>query len=215
MAKIKYYGVLVGRKKGVFETWDECNEQVKGFKDAKFKSFFSRQEAEMYVAGLEVGESLDFYWDLEHERHVFTDGSFNKDTNTVGFAYVELRGKGKEELYQNSTNHDFYVKSANVAGEYLGVLEAMKHIGEQNPNLRKLHIHVDFESLYLLLGITLKEGQMKKRPQTQLSRMYVTKFKEYVDKFGYEVVFYDVMAHGHHKYNELADRLAKKACGRK
>ncbi|XP_017061356.1 ribonuclease H1 [Drosophila ficusphila] len=46
-----FYAVASGRKTGVYGTWAECEEQVKGFKNAKYKKFKSRQEAEQFVGG--------------------------------------------------------------------------------------------------------------------------------------------------------------------
>ena len=48
MAK-KYYGVKVGRVPGVYETWNECEAQVKGFKGAEYKSFADKITALDYV----------------------------------------------------------------------------------------------------------------------------------------------------------------------
>jgi ribonuclease HI len=42
----KWYVVFSGRVSGVYDDWDECNQQVKGFKGCSFKSFKSRAEAE-------------------------------------------------------------------------------------------------------------------------------------------------------------------------
>ena len=53
MAKI-FYVVWKGRKPGIYETWDACSEQIKGYSDAKYKSFLTRPEAEK--AYLEVYE---------------------------------------------------------------------------------------------------------------------------------------------------------------
>ncbi len=44
--KPKFYVVWKGRKTGVFDTWAETEEQVKGFETAQFKSFESLKEAE-------------------------------------------------------------------------------------------------------------------------------------------------------------------------
>ena len=53
MAKVKFYAVWEGRETGIFNTWDECKEQVDRFKGAKYKSFKSRMEAEeAYENGL-------------------------------------------------------------------------------------------------------------------------------------------------------------------
>ncbi|SHE12540.1 Ribonuclease H [Chlamydia abortus] len=46
MAKQKYYVVWVGHKPGIYTSWPECKEQVDGRKDAKYKSFSSKAEAE-------------------------------------------------------------------------------------------------------------------------------------------------------------------------
>jgi len=51
MVKSRYFVVWKGRKRGVFRSWAECEAQVKGFVDAKFKAFASRAEAERALAG--------------------------------------------------------------------------------------------------------------------------------------------------------------------
>lgn len=42
----KYYTVWNGVQPGVYDTWTECQLQIKGFEGARYKSFPSRQEAE-------------------------------------------------------------------------------------------------------------------------------------------------------------------------
>lgn len=46
MAKKKFYVVWEGKKRGVFETWKECQKQIEGFKGARYKSFMNRKNAE-------------------------------------------------------------------------------------------------------------------------------------------------------------------------
>lgn len=46
MAKGKYYVVWVGKKTGIFTSWPECQAQVSGLQDAKFKSFETKPLAE-------------------------------------------------------------------------------------------------------------------------------------------------------------------------
>lgn len=45
MAKYKYYVVWEGRARGIFDSWEECKEQVDNFKGAKYKSFDSLEAA--------------------------------------------------------------------------------------------------------------------------------------------------------------------------
>ncbi|MEG1581059.1 MAG: ribonuclease H family protein [Bacteroidaceae bacterium] len=44
--KQKYYVVWHGVKPGVYSSWEDCQQQIKGFKGAIYKSFSSRAEAE-------------------------------------------------------------------------------------------------------------------------------------------------------------------------
>lgn len=41
----KYYAVRTGRKPGIYDNWDEAKAQVDGFKNAKYKSFKTKEEA--------------------------------------------------------------------------------------------------------------------------------------------------------------------------
>ena len=51
MPASKYYVVWKGRKTGIFTTWADCETQVKGFTDARYKSFASREAAERALRG--------------------------------------------------------------------------------------------------------------------------------------------------------------------
>jgi ATP-dependent DNA helicase PIF1 len=45
----KIYAVKKGRVPGIYETWEEANEQIKGFSGAKHASFKTREEATEYM----------------------------------------------------------------------------------------------------------------------------------------------------------------------
>jgi ribonuclease HI len=47
VAKQKWYVVWKGINPGIYTSWSECEIQVKGYSDAKFKSFDSEKEAEI------------------------------------------------------------------------------------------------------------------------------------------------------------------------
>ena len=46
MAGKKYYTVWKGVNPGVYDSWTDCQLQIKGFKGALYKSFNTREEAE-------------------------------------------------------------------------------------------------------------------------------------------------------------------------
>ena len=46
MGKKRFYVVWNGTEPGIFETWEECQARIKGVKQALYKSFATREEAE-------------------------------------------------------------------------------------------------------------------------------------------------------------------------
>lgn len=44
-----YYAVRKGRKPGIYETWAECEAQVKKFTGAQFKKFSTQSEAQAFI----------------------------------------------------------------------------------------------------------------------------------------------------------------------
>ena len=51
MPKKKFYAVAIGKKPGVYTSWEDCAKQVHGFPNNKYKGFKSRQEALDYLQG--------------------------------------------------------------------------------------------------------------------------------------------------------------------
>lgn len=49
--KKKYYVVWEGNETGIFDTWKECQQHIKGYGGAKYKSFPTLQAAEQAFAG--------------------------------------------------------------------------------------------------------------------------------------------------------------------
>ncbi|KAL3801051.1 hypothetical protein HJC23_002344 [Cyclotella cryptica] len=45
----KFYAVAKGRVPGIYNTWVECEAQVKGYQGARYKSFPTRDEAESFI----------------------------------------------------------------------------------------------------------------------------------------------------------------------
>jgi len=63
-----FYAVKNGRVKDIYNNWESCKEQVQGFKDAQFKKFKSKQEADDYM------KDEDCIKDIV-ETYVYCDGS--------------------------------------------------------------------------------------------------------------------------------------------
>ncbi|KAI9819792.1 MAG: hypothetical protein M1832_003867 [Thelocarpon impressellum] len=55
----KFYSVRVGHNPGIYYSWGECLEQIRGFKKATFKSFTSLADAESFLTGMDPSQDPD------------------------------------------------------------------------------------------------------------------------------------------------------------
>jgi len=86
-----YYAVANGRTIGVFSTWDECNRAVKGYKNASYKKFDTKQEAEDFVVnnGVVQETTIEFI-DFEPDYYVYTDGACSKNGTSGASAGIGI-----------------------------------------------------------------------------------------------------------------------------
>ena len=78
---------------GVFQTWDECNRAVKGYKKAAYKKFDTKQEAEEFVANngvLQETSSVGVLVDFEPDYYVYTDGACSKNGTRIASAGIGI-----------------------------------------------------------------------------------------------------------------------------
>jgi ribonuclease HI len=206
MAK-KYYAVKVGLTPGVYETWDECESNVKGYSGAKFKSFSTKAEAEAFVNG---GEPVVTQQPLVSHTTVvstdgpiaYVDGSFDASTNTYSYGIVvidngvEVQLNGKESNEENASLR-------NVAGEILASQTAISYALSKGYN--RITIYHDYQGLS-----SWANGDWKAK--TDLTKAYKA-FCEDARNQGLTIFFEKVKGHSGDYYNDLVDALAKDALG--
>ena len=192
MAK-KYYAVRAGRKTGIFETWDECKKSVDGYSGAVFKSFKTKDEALAFL-GIESSSNSEIPIDVDGSitsdsscATAYVDGSYNIATKEFGYGVVMFHNG--EELHMSKSFSD----AAMAAMEY-----AVNH------GITNLSIYYDY------MGISKWcTGEWKANKKGTIAyRDYYNKIKTKVN-----VQFEKVKGHSGDKYNDMADMLAKKACG--
>lgn len=68
---MKYYAVKEGRKPGIYTTWAECEEQVKGYQGADYKKFNNEEDARLFVYGVcSVSTSINQTNVKEHKPRI-------------------------------------------------------------------------------------------------------------------------------------------------
>lgn len=71
MAKEKYYVVLVGRRPGIYRTWDDARLEVEGFSGGRHRAFKNWREAVSYWESYNGGTSAQLRPATEtHAVHV-------------------------------------------------------------------------------------------------------------------------------------------------
>lgn len=209
MAK-KVYAVRKGRVLGIFDTWDDCQESVKGFSGAEYKSFKTREEAIDYLQDVPVTVEIvppdvpSTEEDILPETSsavgiAYVDGSYNKNTQRVGAACVLTVGK-ESHTYTNSFYDEYGMR--NVSGEINAAEIAIRKAIELG--LSKIVIYHD----YLGISAWANGDWQCNKTKTREYAMTVAALRKDI-----EIEFHHVKGHSGVEGNELVDRLAKEAAG--
>lgn len=201
MAK-KVYAVRKGRTTGLFMSWDDCRAQVDGFAGAEYKSFADPAEAMAYL-GLTDREGSSAEVFPEGVR-AYVDGSYDSSSGrfSCGVVIVETDAKGNSETTELNAAFDDEeaAKQRNVAGEIMGSKLAIDHCMVNG--IKSVEIYHDYEGI----GAWADRRWKANNDLTQGYRDFVAEARKSID-----IKFVKVKAHAGNKYNELADKLAKKA----
>ena len=217
MTKKKFYAVRVGKTPGIYQTWSQAEEQVKGFPDAEYKSFSTQNEAIRYMAREEIKENENFSNNSTvtnekieqeiknlHDGEViaFVDGSFSLDADgkeKYSFGVLLLTCESEDRLYKAFVDKAS-MESKNIAGEIEGVKQAV--LWAIDNNKQRIKIFYDYEGIEKW---ATKEWKSKVKVSQEYSKFFDEKSKLI------NIEFEHVKAHNGVVYNEKADELAKRA----
>lgn len=220
MTSKKYYAVKKGLVCGIFETWFECEVNVKGVPGAEFKSFKRFEDACLYL-GIDVPEAHNKVIDDEDNNDVvedevelphiiendkiieaYVDGSYNIKLGVVGYGLLLVKNDKIVIRDMDSSDDELLAKSRNVSGELMGARRAVT-LAIANM-YQKVIIYHDYKGVdYFATG--------KWRRNKEISTMYYEFMQSKMQDI--EIEFIKVDAHTGNTYNDLADNLAKVAVG--
>lgn len=215
---MKYYAVRVGRKSGIYHTWEDCKAQVIGFAGAEYKKFENLSAAKEFMnffseekgLGKESANAEGKIKDLETEiwntlgegeAVAYVDGSFHLQNFHYSYGLVFMTREGIEEFSEKFEDRKL-AEMRNVAGEIAGSMAAVSLALSRH--MKKITIFYDY------MGIEKwATGEWKANKEgTKSYRQFMLNRRERI-----EIRFSKVAAHTGVKYNERADELAKEILG--
>ena len=134
MAKPKFYTVWKGVCPGVYSSWQDCQQQIKGFKGAMYKSFSTKEEAERALE-----EPAHLHWGAQAQTPPLADRlpeGFNTNCLAVDSACsgnpgpMEYRG-----VYLATGEQIFHygpVYGTNNIGEFLAIVHGLALLKQKN-----------------------------------------------------------------------------------
>ena len=129
--KHKYYVVWKGRKTGIFDNWEECSAQIHGYHGAVYKSFKTKELAELaFNSGSKEFIGKEFFESelTEDQRKLIgdpiedsiaVDGAWNTTTGIVEYQGVNI--KTGEVIFRKGPYEDGTI---NIV-EFLAIVHAL------------------------------------------------------------------------------------------
>ena len=234
-----YYAVKIGENPGIYGSWTECEKQVKGYPNAQFKKWKTREEAEAYINGnststphgsgvssLGLGSKTPSFREEKGKAELFPaqDGSLTaieelfQSTKTDCIAYVDGSFEKDSGVYGYGVV--FIEKNGNIE-EYFDSgreesYQSMRNVsGEILGALKATSLAVEkgYSSIAIFhdyQGIaSWAKGEWKCNKEKTIE--YREKMLEFQKKL--IISFHKVQAHSGDYFNERADILAKQAVG--
>tara|TARA_B100000035_G_C20910550_1_gene513762 strand:- start:54 stop:743 length:690 start_codon:yes stop_codon:yes gene_type:complete len=147
---MSYYAVARGHNIGIYNYWNDCKEQVIGYKGAVYKKFNNEKDAEDYILNIgsctnDIFESIySKFTDNEVDYFVYTDGSClnNGKINNISGIGIYFEENSKKNV---SKTLESKLNQTNNSAELYAIIEAYKIIKSDLENNMKICIYSDSE----------------------------------------------------------------------
>lgn len=201
---MKYYAVYRGKSGApkIFTSWDQCKQEVLGFKGAIYKSFPTEKEAVDYIAinsGSKIDESINSEDNFDG-IFIYVDGSFMVDKGNFSYGLVVV---DNNEIIYTDSGIGFdkeAISLRNVSGEVLGAKKAVEFAIESGYD--EITIAYDYQGVESWALGTWKRNN-------RITNEYHDFMQEKMKRIN--IKFKKIKGHSGDKYNEMADQLAKSA----
>lgn len=133
MAKQKYYAVWDGVNPGIYDSWTDCQLQIKGYEGAKYKSFDTREEAEAallsspykYIGKNAKPDNVLTYPSTIHENSLAVDAACSGNPGAMEYRGVHIASR--QQIF-----HFGPMKGTNNIGEFLAIVHGLALLKKNN-----------------------------------------------------------------------------------
>ena len=225
-----FYAVANGRTIGIFLNWNDCNNSVKGYKNALYKKFDTKEEADNFIKANKINiddinnkiqnpnnvimNSKDDNIVFNPDYYVYTDGACSNNGRDNALAGIGIFFGINDN---RNISKKIEGKQTNNTAELTAIVETYHIIKNDILNGKKIAIVSDSE--YAIKCVSsygekcYKKGWNVDIPNKELVK---TAYEMYKDKLN--VQFIHIKAHTHntdiHSFgNDNADKLANIAIG--
>lgn len=171
-AKKKFYVVWEGHNTGIFDSWEKCLQQVKGYPNAKYKAYTSREEAEEAVSHFPGWEKKTRKKPLGFDAaaHLKIDAAaLAVDAACSGNpGLMEYRGVWVADSAEVFHEGPFQEGTNNV-GEFLAIVHALALLAKRGDG--KTRIYTD--SRTAMKWVKMKKANTKLERNSKNERLFV------------------------------------------
>lgn len=208
--KQKFYAVARGRRTGIFTDWPTAARQVQGYPKARYKSFFSRDEAEAFITGGNRIKSSPAQTpvDTSDRLIVYTDGGARGNPGPGGYGAVIAHSDGYEELsggYRLTTNNRMELMACIAALERLKKFSRAALHSDSSYVVNA--VNKGWAKSWKARGWKKADGKPALNPDLWDRLLALCEI--------HDVLFIKVKGHAGIELNERCDRLANKAMDKK
>lgn len=210
-----FYAVAKGYKTGVFEKWNDCLLSIKGYSQARYKKFESKEDALDFIQQFESMQTTQSSLDhINPDYYVYTDGSCYRNGKTNAVA-----GIGIYFQHDDARNVSKQIKGklTNNTAELHAILEAFKIIQLDIESGKTVVIVTDSDYAIKCATTYGKSCSQNNWEKNIANKTLVQTLFEMYEKYSNVHLMY-IKAHTklddiHSKGNEEADRLANLSLG--
>ena len=145
---MSFYAVAKGHNIGIYNFWNDCKEQVVGYKGAIHKKFTNEKDAENFILNCnntksEFFENLYSKFDLEDVNYyIYTDGSCYNNGKENSLAAIGIYfGFNNANVSRIIESNNY--KHTNNSAELTAIIECYKIIENDLKNGKKICIFSD------------------------------------------------------------------------